>query len=357
MATTSPPAAGAAAATTPAPAGGEVDVSVLVPIRDEERHIAAAAASMRAQRFPGSVEFLLIDGRSRDGTRAIVEDLARRDPRIRVLDNPAGTTPHALNIGLRHARGEFVARMDAHTKYPPDYLAVGVARLRAGDVASVSGPQIAEGVDAGSQRTALALRTPLGVGQATFRRPASAEFEVDSGFTGLWRRSTLETLGGWDERWVIDQDFELAARIRADGGRIVCVPALTASYIPRSTLHDVARQYFRYGLYRVRTCRTHPDSMRPSHLLPPGLVLTTAAAATAPRAVRRAAWGGLAAYGGALAGTAARAARRDGREAAGVPAVLATMHLAYGSGFLAGCMRFGPPVRAAAAALTRGRPR
>jgi succinoglycan biosynthesis protein ExoA len=353
-----PPTDGALVGPGGTPAVAErVDVSVLVPVRDEERHVRTAAASMQRQRFAGSVEFLFLDGRSRDRTREIVAELARRDPRIRVLDNPAAVTPHALNIGLRHARGEFVARMDAHTRYPEDYLARAVARLRAGDVASVSGPQIAEGVDAGSRRTALALRTPLGVGQATFRTSAEAEFDVDSGFTGVWRRSTLEALGGWDERWVNDQDFELAARIRATGGRIVCVPALAARYIPRSTLHALARQYFRYGFYRVRTIRRHPRTMRPSHLLPPGLVVAASATAFAPRVVRVPARAGLALYACALAGTAARAAVRHGREAAGLPAVLATMHLAYGTGFLAGCARFGLPLQATTAVVSGARRR
>ena len=53
---------------------------------------------------------------------------------MRVLDNPAKRTPQALNLALRHARGGVIARMDAHTHYPPDYIARGVERLRAGDV-------------------------------------------------------------------------------------------------------------------------------------------------------------------------------------------------------------------------------
>jgi hypothetical protein len=126
---------------------------------------------------------------------------------------------------------------------------------------------------------------------------------------------------------------------------------LAAGYIPRSTLRAVARPYFRYGFYRVYTSRRHPRSMRPSHLIPPALVLATAAAGVAPPPVRGTARTSLAGYGGALAATAAHAVWRDGREAAGVPAVLATMHAAYGCGFLAGCARFGPPVRAATTAL------
>src|SRR3954470_18977963 len=106
-----------------------VDVSVLTPVLDEEQHIRDTVASMRRQRFDGEIEFLFMDGRSTDRTRAILEELAVEDPRIRVLDNPARHTAGGLNLGLRAARGEYVARIDAHTRYPAHYLSRGIERL------------------------------------------------------------------------------------------------------------------------------------------------------------------------------------------------------------------------------------
>src|SRR3712207_228600 len=134
---------------------------------------------MQAQDFAGEMEFLFIDGGSRDASRSILAELAAADPRIRVLENPHRRTPFALNIGLRAARGQFVARMDAHTRYPPSYLRTGVERLRAGGAAHVSGPQIAVGDGQGwSDRVALALSTPLGTGGASFRSlGVDGEFE------------------------------------------------------------------------------------------------------------------------------------------------------------------------------------
>src|SRR5215210_6436847 len=108
-----------------AAAGDGVDVSVLVPVRNEAAGIRETVAAMQAQRFPGRLEFLFVDGRSEDATRETLEELARDDPRIRLLDNPAREVTPALNIGLRAATGRYVARMDAHALYPPDYLAVG----------------------------------------------------------------------------------------------------------------------------------------------------------------------------------------------------------------------------------------
>lgn len=141
-----------------------IDVSVLVPTFNEKRFIADCAERMRAQRFDGTVELLFIDGRSDDGTREFLDELARQDACVRVLDNPARPTPNALNVGLAAARGEFVARMDAHTFYPPEYLAAGVRRLRQGGVEWLSGPALPLGVGRWSRLVALGMESALGVG-------------------------------------------------------------------------------------------------------------------------------------------------------------------------------------------------
>lgn len=329
-----------------------VDVSVLVPVLDEEQHLAGALAAMREQRFDGEIELLVVDGGSADATRAIAEQAAAEDHRVRVLDNPARRTPNGLNIALRHARGEFVARMDAHTRYPPDYLATGVARLRAGDVAWVAGPQLAEGDGRWSRRVALALSSPLGTGGARFRLAVEQETEMDTGFTGVWRRETLAAHGGWDEGWPVNQDTELAARIRKAGGRIVCVPQMAAAYIPRDSLRALRRQYLRYGVYRAKTARRHPESLRRSNLLPPALVGAASLAVIAPRRLRTGARLAVGGYLAALAANAGYVARRaPARDAASLPLVLGTMHLAWGAGFLWGSLRWGPPWRAVARAL------
>jgi succinoglycan biosynthesis protein ExoA len=324
-----------------------VDVSVLTPVLNEEAHIRDAAEAMLAQRFDGEVEFIFVDGRSEDRTVPILRELADRDVRVRVLDNPRRSTPVALNLGLDAARGEFVARMDAHTHYPPDYLARGVERLRRGDVAHVSGPQLPRGVGVWSRRVALALRSRLGTGEAHFRHPSEVEFEVDSGFTGVWRRSTLEEQGGWDEDWHNDQDSELAARIREQGGRIVCLPEMAAEYIPRDSLGALARQYWRYGFYRAKTSGRHPESMRRSHVLPPGLVVALLSAVVLPGPLTRLPRLAAGLYALVLVAAGAGEARPGQRgDAAALPLVLATMHVAWGLGFLAGSLRFGPPLAA-----------
>jgi cellulose synthase/poly-beta-1,6-N-acetylglucosamine synthase-like glycosyltransferase len=312
-------------------------VSVLVPVRNEERFIEAMLEGLRGQELDAEIEFLLLDGRSTDATRSILDAAARADPRIRVIDNPGITIPRALNLGLHKAHGDVIVRMDAHCLYGRDFVATGLARLALGDVACVTARQVALGQDRWSRRVALALQTWLGTGSATFRKPLRAEREVDRGFCGVWRRSTLVELGGWDERFPVNEDAELAARLRERGGRIVLTPELAASYIPRSSLPALARQYLRYGFYRARTARRHPGSGARSHALAPGLVLTTVGCLVAPRAAARIARIGLGSYGTAVVLTSARmVGRSSARDAFALPSVFATMHFTWGIGFIAG---------------------
>jgi succinoglycan biosynthesis protein ExoA len=340
-----------------------VDVSVLTPVLNEEEHIREAAAKMLSQRFNGTVEFIFIDGDSDDRTVEILRELARRDSRVRILDNPRRSTPISLNLGLAEARGAFIARMDAHTLYSEDYLARGVARLQRGGAAHVSGPQLARGEGTWSRRVALALDTPLGRGGAQFRQANGGEIEVDSGFTGIWPRSVLEAHGGWNEDWHNDQDFELAARIRGSGGRILCLPEMGAEYIPRNSLTSLARQYWRYGVYRVKTSRAHPDSMRRSHLFAPSLAAAASAAVLPLGPLRRLGRGAVAVWCAAVVGMAmVEAWRADtsveldatAGDVIALPAVFGAMHLAWGFGFLFGCVRFGPPLRAFTRLARRG---
>ncbi|MGA9874555.1 MAG: glycosyltransferase [Solirubrobacteraceae bacterium] len=337
-----------------------VDISVLIPVLNEERHIREAVVAMQAQQLDGVFELLFADGHSTDRTREILLELAQEDPRIRVLSNPIGHTASGLNICLSAARGEFVARMDAHTYYPPRYLAAGIERLRQGDTVWVSGPQVPWPTGPISRAVSLALASWLGRGGSRKWSEDDAdggeEHDLDTGvFGGVWRREVVLDIGGWDERWPINQDSEMAARFLRRGERLVCIPAMAARYTPRDSLRGLARQYFRYGQYRARTFRHHPHSMRPSHLIAPALAGALLATVLAPRFLRRPARFAIAAYLAAVGATAATTAmRREQRtEGALLTAALPTMHFAWGFGTLVGMIRFGLPTAALAALVGR----
>ncbi len=339
-----------------ATAGSRPDVTVLVPVRNESKHIRAAVESMRAQRFDGQVEFLLLEGGSTDSTSEHLERSVAEDPRFRIISRPGTNVPERLNLGLREARGELIARMDAHAVFPPDYLQVGARRLARGDIASASGPQIAQGGGVWSDRVALALKSPLGRGGAAFRRLSCAEIAVDSGYCGIWKRTLLLGHGGWSEEAAHAEDTELAVRVRAAGGSIVCLPEMAARYQPRDSLWGLARQYGHYAYRRAWIARRHPSALRRSQLLPPAVLLLILAAATAPRRPRRLARAGTALYGLALVGEGVRVGKgQPVTDVVGVATVLAVMHLAWGTGFVFGCARNGIPYAALAAQISPAR--
>ena len=331
-----------------------------MPVLNEERHIAAAVAMMRTQQFDGVLEFLVVDGGSTDRTLALLSELGRDDPRLRVLHNPRQIASSGLNVALAHAQGRFVARMDAHTEYHSDYVARGVQRLAVGDSRWISGPPIATGDGPVSRAVALALRTPLGRGAsrkwASEREPSDREYELDSGvFAGVWERETVLAYGGWDEHWVRNQDSEMAGRFLARGERLICLTAMGADYTPRNSIPSLWRQYLQYGEYRARTAARHPHTMRRSHLIAPALVAAAASALVAPRSVRRLAHAGLGLYVAAL-GVAGIGAAADSEDAVGaslVPLALAAMHFGHGVGMLRFSLRHGPPLAAVAHALGR----
>ncbi len=324
--------------------GLKVDVSVLIPVLNEEREIRASVEAMLSQSYDGEIEFLFMDGSSEDRTKEILEEMAASDHRIRVLDNPQRRTTFGLNIGLENARGDYVVRMDAHTHYPAEYVAKGVERLARGDVEWVTGPQIPHGKGKWSRRVAIALRSWFGAG-GSGKWEADEEKDIDTGvFTGVWKRATLDEYGGWDDGWPVNQDSELAARFFEQGSRIVCVPELGALYTPRDSIESLWRQYWRYGFYRAKTSRYHPASMRRSAVFPPGLVIALAGALLAPRPLRLACRAAVGAWAAGVIAASAPTARAQGlREGGGLAVVFAAMHLSWGAGFLRGCAAFGPP--------------
>jgi succinoglycan biosynthesis protein ExoA len=334
-----------------------VDCSVLMPVLNEELHIEASVAAMCNQRFPGQLEFLIVDGGSSDRTPEIIRELARRDHRIRLLANPRRVTSSGLNVALGSARGRWVARMDAHTEYPEDYLLRGVERLQQGGTRWVSGLAVAKGRGPVSRAVALALGGPLGRGGSrkwVAKQGPDQEYELDSGvFAGVWERRTLLGYGGWDEAWLRNQDSEMAGRFLARAERLILLPAMAAVYAPRDSIPALARQYFQYGEFRIKTAVRHPHTMRRSHLLAPSVVTTFAAAFAGPRALRGLARAGLSVYLVSLL-AAAWLAAEDAEvrgDAAIVPAALVAMHFGHGLGAFAGAARYGPPLAAIAGCL------
>lgn len=307
-------------------------VSVVIPARNEAANIVACVTSVLRQDAPGGLEVIVADGRSNDGTA----DLARTAG-ARVVDNPRQITPAGLNAALEAARGEVVVRFDGHAEMPQGYVAACLRALEEEPGAlSVGGWCRIEGRGPWGRALAGALASPFGVGNPRPRRspkPGDGRVDVDGFAFGCWRADVLRQHGGWDERFLRNQDFELSHRLRRAGGRVVFDPAIWSVYHPRESLGAIARQYRDYGRFKALAFTTAPRSIRPRQLAPIALLLT-GLAAVIPFPLRRHARGGLALYAGLLTAVSAR----SGGGWRTFP-VLATIHGAWGGGLAAGLLK------------------
>ena len=319
-------------ATTDLP--GTPRVSVVIPVLDEERHLAAAVGRVLAQDWPGPLEVVLALGPSRDATDAVAQRLAQGDERVRLVANPSGRTPDGLNAAVRAATGDVVVRVDGHAEIPADYVSTAVAVLRETGADNVGGTMDAQGTTPFERAVAAAMRSPLGVGSARFHTGGAAG-PVDTVYLGAFRRAALDRVGGYDPRFTRTQDWELNHRIRTSGGTVWFTPRLVVTYRPRSTFRGLARQYREYGRWRRVVARTHEGTLNPRYLAAPAMVLgVTASAAVgalawAPALVVPAGYAVAVAAGGVLI---TRGEPLATRLLAGP--VLATMHWSWGWGFL-----------------------
>ena len=163
-------------------------VSVIIPARNEARHIGRCLQSVMAQELAEEFEVIVADS-STDGTAALAQQLGAR-----VVENPDGITPAALNRALAAARAEIVVRFDAHAEMPPGYLATCLLALTEEEgVVNVGGWRSAVGDGAWGRAAGAALASRFGVGNARiWRRPATSETrrDVDTVPLGCWRTMT-----------------------------------------------------------------------------------------------------------------------------------------------------------------------
>lgn len=248
--------------------GIEPPVSVILTVVNEAAHLEEAVNAVLKSEFTGEIEIAIAVGPSKDKTREIADDLARRDKRIKVIDNPSGRTPEGLNAAIAATTNEIIVRVDGHSAIQPNYIREAVRTLNETGAVNVGGVMAAEGVTSFQRAVARAMRSPIGVGASRFHTGGVAG-SVDTVYLGVFRRSALQEVGGYDARFTRAQDWELNFRLRERGGLIWFNPKLTVTYRPRSTIKTLAKQYFEYGRWRAAVTRHHKGSANFRYLAPP----------------------------------------------------------------------------------------
>lgn len=319
-------------------------VSILVPIRNEDRHIEDCLVSIIRQEYPKEkMEVLIADGMSTDQTRDRVKRYQNCVLPVFLIDNPGKIVPTGMNAALQVSRGKIIIRIDGHTLIAPDYILQCVEALERTGADNVGGKMTAKGDGRFGEAVAVATSTPFGVGGARFHYSDQEEW-VDSVYMGAWRREVFERIGLFDEELVRDQDDEFNYRLRDYGRKILLSPKIKSVYTNRSSSKALWKQYFQYGLWKVRVLQKHPRQMRSRQFVPPvfvtALLLSLFIMLMIP-------WGWiifLLVAGSYLVvnllASLITASKTGWRHLALLPFTFAILHISYGLGFLAGLFRF-----------------
>ena len=329
-------------------------ISVIIPCRNEKRHICQFLNSVLAQDLePGwELEILVTDGLSDDGTRALLRHCSQKAPHVRMIDNPGRIVSTGLNAGIEAATGEIIIRMDAHTTYARNYIRECVRVLEESGADNVGGPWVAEGRGLVGKAIAAAFRSPFCSGGGRAHEP-NYEGEVDTVYLGCWARTVFDRVGLFDPDLVRNQDDEFNFRLRRFGGRIWQSPRIKSCYTPRSSLGALFRQYLQYGFWKVAVIRKHRAVACWRHAVPVmfvgwilssllGMALATLLKMnTVASGIAALLATGLFIYLVTCAASTLPFTRSlEPRALLILPAVIAVYHVAYGLGFLIGVLKF-----------------
>lgn len=310
-------------------------ISVIIPVLNEQNHLAAAVKSVLGQEYSGDIEVLLALGPSRDNTNQVAAELAAADKRIRLIDNPRGLTTVGLNEAIRQSKHGMVVRIDAHSEPAAGYLEHGVRILLARKADLLGGIMDAKGTSAFQKAVAWAYTSRFGIGGAKFH-VGGDEGEAESAYLGIFQKSALERVGGYDESIIRGEDWDLAQRIKKSGGLVWFSPELKVTYWPRGTWSKLAKQFASTGVWRGDLTRRNASGASLRYWIPPVLV---GAVAMGFYWLAAGEWFGILPAAVYLMGVAFLASTASGlslKSRVALLIALPTMHFAWGIGFWRG---------------------
>lgn len=332
------------------PLGPQPGVSYIMPVLNEAEFIRPAVETILAQDYDGDKEIVLALGPSIDDTNAVVAAMQASEPRIRTVDNPRAATPIGLNLAIAATRYPVVIRVDAHSELAPGYTRDGIEVLRSSGAANAGGLMHAKGETPFQKAVARAYMSKVGLGGPAYHTGSEAG-ESESAYLGVFRREVFTLVGTFDETLKRGQDWELNLRIREAGGLVWFDPRLEVTYWPRTTWAKVVRQFHATGVWRAELTRRYGTRNSLRYFAPPLLVLGIAASLIEflaqltgttrrwPRPLAR--FTSLVhvpslSYVAGIVAVTLRAKDCGLRERLWFAAILPSIHLSWGSGFLKG---------------------
>ncbi|TNH45207.1 glycosyltransferase family 2 protein [Photorhabdus luminescens] len=230
-----------------------INISVICPILNEEKYIKVCIESLLKQDYPTEqLEIIFIDGCSSDSTLKVIQSYTKKYEFIKLLYNPAKHVPAALNIGIKNSSGEYIARIDAHSSYPSNYLSKLYNLSKKLDADNIGGIVNTKPCNSTTiaHNIAYALSSRFGMGNSYFRIGINNIKKVDTVPFGFFKRTIFDKIGLFDEDLIRNQDDEFNNRIIKHGGNIYLSPDIIIDYYPRDSIKKICSMFYQYGLFK-----------------------------------------------------------------------------------------------------------
>jgi len=307
-----------------------------MPVHNEAASLDTTLSSACSQATEASIEVIVVDDHSTDGSQGIIERWVARDTHVRLVNSPRRGIAQALNCGLEAARGRYLVRVDGHSIIPPYYVQALLDHIRSGACEGAGGHKRSLGQGPFGRAVAAAHGSRFGIGDSKYHYSQRQEL-VDHIPFGAYVTERARAIGGWDEELGTNEDYDFDFRYQQAGGRLLFDPAIVVDWRVRETPARLAHQYYAYGRGKFTTLVRHPSSLHIRWLVPPTLVVSLAAGILLSRRPPGRIF--LAVVGGSyalflLVGTTILGSRVGMRLAHHVALALGIMHLSWGTGFL-----------------------
>ena len=243
-------------------------VAVVIPAKNAEETLEKAFVSVLNQKTEEQIEVCIAVAPSEDSTLDVAKRIEIDNENVTLVENPSGKTPAGLNLAIKNTQAPVIVRLDAHAELEEEYISTALETLKKTGAANVGGRQNPVGTTPFEKAVGIAISSRFGAGDARFRT-GGEEGEVDTVYLGVFDRNSIENVGLFNESLIRNQDAELNWRLRETGKKIWFQPELIASYKPRSTLKELAKQYYDYGKWRRHVVSIHPRSIKLRQLIPP----------------------------------------------------------------------------------------
>jgi succinoglycan biosynthesis protein ExoA len=317
-------------------------ISVIVPVRNEQRSIRRTLDSLLTQDFPkGDYEVIVADGYSEDETTSIVRELQGTHANLKLVYNSKRWSSAGRNLGVRHMSGRFAVIVDGHCHVPDkQYLRNVVKGFTESGADCLGRPQPLDAPEPTPFQAAVSLARSSRLGH----NPDSDIFSNEAKFVPpqstavAYQREVFETVGLFDEQFDACEDVEFNQRVADASQKCYFTPSIKIVYDPRVNFRGLFTQLARYGAGRARLAAKHPHSLTIPAIVPPlwcvWLVVGAALSFLHPLLM----WsylGSIALYATVILGASLWLGRRQPPQIlARIPLVFLGIHFGFSWGFL-----------------------